>query len=445
MTPAVVRTENLGKAFRVYPRPSDRLVEWISMGRARRHSDFWALKGVDFAVHKGECVGVIGPNGAGKSTLLRILAGTLAPSEGTFSVDGRVLSLLELGTGFNAELTGRQNVLNTAQLLGLPNDYAQSRLGDIENFADLGPFFDRPIKTYSSGMTVRLAFSIFVFFEPDVLIIDEALAVGDAAFQRKCFRRMEELVSDSNRAVILVSHDLQSIIKLCQRAYWIDRGVIRQSGDPMIVAQEYLRETFSQTPVPRYSEEPGSPAPGPALRRTSEPAFISIPTTGCLPRSSAAIVYPTAGAELLSLWLEDQTNNLAATIPVDRPFAICYGVRFITETKRPVFGIRLASTRGDCLIATNTQMMQIATGDFAAGNAVIVCWPILPGLAVGDYFVSCGCSLEDDLHRFLMREVDGYQFSVVGPRNQAGLCSLNGTPELKILEPQMHTDDLQAR
>jgi lipopolysaccharide transport system ATP-binding protein len=428
MTPAVVDARKLSKSFRVYPQPSARLVEWITLGRAHRHTDFWALQGIDFAVHKGECVGIIGPNGSGKSTLLRILAGTLTPTSGTFSVQGRVLSLLELGTGFNAELTGRQNVLNTAQLLGLPEDYAQSRLTDIQSFADLGPFFDRPIKTYSTGMTVRLAFSIFAFFEPDVLIIDEALAVGDAAFQRKCFRRMEELVADCNRAVILVSHDLQSIIKLCDRAYWVDLGVIRQSGDPSIVCQEYLRETFSATPVLRYPEEPGLSASDPALRDTAAPASFAIPHTGRLTRSSAAIIYPNAGVELVGVWLENQDNQITTTVPIDQPFTICYALRFTTAVQRPVFGIRVNTTRGDCMIATNTQMQHITAGDFSAGETTILRWPILPGLAVGDYFVSTGCSLEDDIHRFLMREVDGYQFSVTGPRAQAGLCSLNGLP-----------------
>jgi lipopolysaccharide transport system ATP-binding protein len=442
MTPAIVRVSRLGKSFRVYPRPSHRLIEWASAGRARRHSEFWALRNIDFEVRAGECVGVIGPNGSGKSTLLRILAGTLAPTEGEFSVRGRVLSLLELGTGFNAELTGRENILNTAQLLGLPDEYAGSRMKDIENFADLGEFIDRPVKIYSTGMTVRLAFSIFAFFEPDVLIIDEALAVGDAAFQRKCFRRMEELTGDSNRAVILVSHDLQSIIKLCRRAYWLDHGAIRLSGDPTSVVQEYLRETFA-------NDRASLPAPVlPASRpvsdfRTreltdwsaSEPAEAAIPTTGLLSRSPAAIVYPAAGVELAGVWLEDDQNAVAATVAVDQPFSICYALRFGFLTEMPVFGLRVNTTRGDCLIATNTQMTGVGTAVFSAGEAVVVRWPILPGLAVGDYFISCGCSLDDDVYRFLMREVDGYQFSVTGSQRQSGLCSLNAAPRVVNIAP----------
>jgi lipopolysaccharide transport system ATP-binding protein len=433
MRPATVQTNNLGKTFRLYERSSDRFIEWLSLGRKHRHSDFWALKEINLAVYPGECVGLVGPNGAGKSTLLRIIAGTLSASEGTLSVEGRVLSLLELGSGFNPELTGRENVVNTAQLLGFPEDYARCHLADIEQFADLGPFMDRPIKTYSSGMVVRLAFSMFAFFDPDVLIIDEALAVGDAAFQRKCFRRMEELIGDGNRAVILASHDAQSIVKLCKRVYWLDRGTVRQSGDPTTVVQEYLREMFSNNRSTIAPPIPGpvsiAPRLAPGLNYVARPS--TVPPQGRLARSAAAIIYPSVGVEVLGLWLEDQDKELASVIPVDEPFAICYCLRFIAAVERPVFGIRVTTVRGDCLIATNTQMLQLTTGNFLAGQTTIVRWPILPGFAVGDYFISCGCSLEDDIYRFLMREVDGYQFSVVGQRQQGGLCSLTGTPQVE--------------
>jgi ABC-type polysaccharide/polyol phosphate transport system ATPase subunit len=440
MTRTLVAAENLGKRYKLYARPADRVAEWVSGNRVSRHADFWALRGFSFTVNAGECVGLVGPNGAGKSTLLRILSRTLTPSEGTFRVDGRTLSLLELGTGFNVELTGRQNVYNTAQLLGLPDGYAAMRLPDIESFAGLGEFIDRPIKTYSSGMTLRLAFSMFAFFEPDVLIIDEALAVGDVAFQRKCFRRMQELVEDSSRAVIVVSHDLQSIVKLCQRAYWIDHGRVRQEGDPAAVVQAYLRNTFAadaldgvstatenpaESPRPAVSASPSSP---PAAKAGPPPRRLDIPESACLPRSSAAIIYPPGGAELLGVWLENAAGTPTATVRVDEPLAICYALRFNVAVARPVFGIRVATTRGDCLISTNTRLLDQPTGDFAAGQVGLVRWPILPGLTVGDYFISCGCSWEDDLYRFLMREVDGYQFSVTGQWRQSGLCSLNGMP-----------------
>jgi len=429
MSRILVETQNLGKRYKVYPRPSDRLAEWWSLGRKTLHTDFWALRNFDFVVHEGECIGLIGSNGAGKSTLLRLLSKTLEPNEGSFKVEGRALSLLELGTGFNPELTGRQNVLNTASLLGLPDGYGQQRMTDIERFAELGEFIDRPTKTYSTGMTLRLAFSMFAFFDPDLLIIDEALAVGDVAFQRKCFRRMEELIEDSKRGVILVSHDLQSIMKLCTRVYWIDHGKLRMSGDPITTVQEYLRFMFASDPKSLPPPRAIVPAPiVPPADAVAPPEALSIPASGLLSRSSAAIVYPNHGVELLGFWLENAGGRPAVTIPVNEPFSICYALRFGVAVPRPVFGIRLATTRGDCMFATNTRMMQVPTRDFAAGQSVVVRWPIGPGLAVSDYFVSCGCSLEDDIYRFLMREVDGYLFSVVGLTRQTGLCSINGKP-----------------
>ncbi|MGA2581911.1 MAG: ABC transporter ATP-binding protein [Tepidisphaeraceae bacterium] len=477
----LIEVENLCKRYKLYRRPMDRLIEWLSWGKTVRHQDFWALRDFSFKVSAGECVGIIGANGAGKSTLLRILGRTLSPTSGTFDVQGRALSLLELGTGFSPELSGRANVINTAQLLGLPEGYAQDRMADIEGFADLGEFLDRPIKTYSTGMVLRLAFSMFAFFEPDVLVVDEALAVGDVAFQRKCFRRMEELTSQSTRAVILVSHDLQSIVRLCKRVVWMDHGRMKMEGEPAAVTQEYVRWMFGEgpaatspaatpdphpSPPPEYqgrgkeentvpgdgllargkkafpsSGTPGEgegggseraskidphPNPPPEYRRRGEEGS-TVPVEGLLARGAAAIVYPSTGAELLGVWLECSTGR-GATVRLDEGFSICYGLRFGIEIENPVFGIRVATTRGDCLISTNTHMQGVETGRFLVGETVIVKWPILPGLATGDYFISCGCSWPDETMRFLMRQVDAFQFSVSGAWRQSGLCSLNGQP-----------------
>src|SRR3954470_949640 len=194
MTP-LIQVTNLSKRYKLYPNRSARLVEWINLNRVKRHEDFWALRGLDLTIGNGECVGVIGPNGAGKSTLLKILSGALSPTTGSYSITGKVLSLLELGTGFNPELPGRQNVLETGSLLGFSREHIHNRIKEIEEFAGIGHFFDQPIKVYSSGMGVRLAFSMFVFMDPDVLIVDEALAVGDIGFQRRCYARLEQMLA----------------------------------------------------------------------------------------------------------------------------------------------------------------------------------------------------------------------------------------------------------
>jgi lipopolysaccharide transport system ATP-binding protein len=228
--PAMIRAAGLSKRFKIYPRPWGRLTEWLTAGAAKRHDDFWALRDVSFEVARGESLGVIGVNGSGKSTLLKILSGAMYPTEGTFDVRGRVLSLLELGTGVNPQLTGRQNVVNSARLLAFPPDYVAGRMGDIEAFAELGEFFDRPVRLYSSGMLVRLVFSMFACMDPDVFVVDEALSVGDLHFQQKCAARIRALL-DAGVTLLFVSHDLAAVEALCDRVMVLHGGRVRFVGD----------------------------------------------------------------------------------------------------------------------------------------------------------------------------------------------------------------------
>ena len=228
--PVIVRVRNLSKRFKIYPKPWGRLSEWLTRGRAVRHEEFWALRDVGFDVRRRESLAIIGINGSGKSTLLKILSGAMYPTSGTFRVDGRVLSLLELGTGLNPELTGRQNVLNSSRLLAFPPGYAERRIDQIEAFAELGNFFDKPARLYSSGMFVRLAFSMFACFEPDVFIIDEALSVGDVFFQQKCARRIQEM-RDAGTTMLFVSHDLAAVEALCDRVLLLHAGRVHHDGD----------------------------------------------------------------------------------------------------------------------------------------------------------------------------------------------------------------------
>ena len=238
-TEPVVQVRNLGKQFKIYKKPWDRARQWV-LGRSRTYYDsFWALKDISFDLHAGESLGLIGQNGAGKSTLLKILTGALYPTEGNFSVRGRVLSMLELGTGFNNELTGRQNVQNSAHLLGFPEDYISVRMQDIEDFADIGDFFDRAIKMYSSGMRARLAFAMFAFLECDVLIIDEVLSVGDTFFTQKCYERLDQL-RQQNTAMIMVTHNTGVIQQYCQQGIVLDHGKIVYTGNASEAAKHYF-------------------------------------------------------------------------------------------------------------------------------------------------------------------------------------------------------------
>jgi len=249
-----VRASGLGKKYKIYPSPWDRLAEWAQLGRVKRHEDFWALRGVEFSIAPGASLGVIGINGSGKSTLLKILTGAAHATEGTAHVSGRVLSLLELGTGMNPDLTGRQNVINSSRLLAFPPGYAQEKMETIQAFAELEDFFDRPVRFYSSGMTVRLAFSMFVAFDPDVFIVDEALSVGDVFFQQKCARRLREL-RERGTTLLLVSHDMGAIESLCDQTLVLHHG-----------RQEYFGEKLSGIRI--FYALSGATAKG-----TSSPAF----------------------------------------------------------------------------------------------------------------------------------------------------------------------------
>lgn len=237
----VLRAREVGKCYQIFERPGQRLRHAL-LGRRSGVTprEFWALRGVDFTLRRGEAVALIGRNGSGKSTLLQILTGTLPPTTGRIEIEGRVAALLELGSGFNPEFTGRENVLLQGVLLGLAAAEVRARFDEIAAFADIGAFLEQPVKTYSSGMFVRLAFAVHAVLSPDVLIVDEALAVGDAAFQIKCMAHMRRRLADG-MALILASHDMDSVRTLCTHAVWLHAGEVREQGDPKHVTTEYMR------------------------------------------------------------------------------------------------------------------------------------------------------------------------------------------------------------
>src|ERR1051325_5403913 len=235
-----LRVDNVSKQYRIYATPADRLKESLTRGRLKRHEEFWALKDVSFEIEKGTTTGIIGPNGSGKSTLLQIITGTLNPTHGNVDYDGRVAALLELGAGFNPEFTGIENVFMNASLLGFSRKQTEELLPEIERFAEIGPFIYQPVKTYSSGMYVRLSFSIAVAADPQVLIVDEALAVGDAVFQHRCMRRIKEM-QESGTTILFVSHDPAAVRALCNHAFLLNHGQMVAEGKPADVLNRYQK------------------------------------------------------------------------------------------------------------------------------------------------------------------------------------------------------------
>lgn len=234
----VMRAADLGKSYHIYKTPRDRLKQSFWRGRKRYYQEFWALQGVYFEVRRGETVGVIGRNGSGKSTLLQILAGTLTPTVGEVEASGRIGALLELGAGFNPEFTRRENVYLNASILGLSREEIDSKFDDIVAFADIGDYMDQPVKTYSSGMYLRLAFAVVAHVDADILVIDEALAVGDVFFTQKCMRFLRAFRETG--AIFFVSHDSAAVVNLCHKVMWLDRGRLSMSGSPKDVCEAYL-------------------------------------------------------------------------------------------------------------------------------------------------------------------------------------------------------------
>src|SRR5579883_2144226 len=243
----IITAHQLGKCYQIYETPAERLKQMLYPRAARlvgrtaspRFTEFWALRGVDFQIRRSETVGILGRNGSGKSTLLQVLCGTLPHSEGHFDVRGRVSALLELGAGFKPEFTGRENVLINSAILGIPEDEARARMQQVIEFSELGEVIDRPVKTYSSGMYVRLAFSAAIHVNPDILVVDEALAVGDAVFANRCVRKFEEL-RENNTTVLFVSHDLGLVKQLSRRAIFLLNGQIAAEGEPRHVIDKYI-------------------------------------------------------------------------------------------------------------------------------------------------------------------------------------------------------------
>lgn len=268
----VIRVENVSKCYQIYERPHHRLLQ--SLFRRRKYfREFWALREVSLEVKRGEVLGIIGRNGAGKSTLLQAICGTLTPTAGTIAVSGRVAALLELGAGFNPDFSGRENAFLNAAILGMTREQIAARFDDIVAFAELEAFIDEPVKTYSSGMFVRLAFAVAIHVAPEILIVDEALSVGDIAFRNKCLEKIQELVA-SGVTILFVTHDISTLQLLCSRVLWLDHGLVKAIGDPIRVSQDYYADLLGH----REKSAPANPLP--VQQETGKALFTEVRLIG---------------------------------------------------------------------------------------------------------------------------------------------------------------------
>jgi lipopolysaccharide transport system ATP-binding protein len=379
---------NIGKAYKRYPKKWGRIAEWIGM--EAQHDLRWILRGISFDVEPGESVGIIGINGAGKSTLLKIIVGTTRPTYGSVKAGGRISALLELGMGFLPEFTGRQNVYMAGQLRAMDADEVTRLMPEIEAFAEIGDYIDQQVRIYSSGMQVRLAFAVATAVRPDILIVDEALSVGDASFQRKCFSRIESYLS-AGTTLLFVSHDTETIKKLCSKALFIRDGLIGLYGTAKLVCNEYEKYLFGGTSERQsdLSHEPQSSH------------FDSCLVPKC------EQIYGDGRAVIESCWIEDLLSNKVNVIESGKPFRWCYRVRFITDIEEPIFAMMLKTRESIAIYGTDTKKLNFPIRAHVSNTEVEVAFELCNNLAPGIYYLNCGVRMDfSDGIVFLSRRMD---------------------------------------
>ncbi len=414
----VVDAENVGKCYHVYERPSHRLLQGLVGARRRFYSEFWALRGADLQIRKGETVGLIGRNGSGKSTFLQMIAGTLTPTEGRVEVQGRVAALLELGSGFNPEFTGRENVYLNGAILGLSKAEVDANLDRILAFADIGPFIDQPIRNYSSGMVVRLAFAVQAQVNPQLLIVDEALSVGDAKFQAKCFARLRQLKEDG-ASILFVSHSADQIVQHCDRALLLDGGRVCMTGHPKHVVNAYYDLLFGKGDEAKADAISAGDAP------TQAEDFGDLFTgeaAGFEQRSNYnphEFRWGDAAARIVDFDLGTHGHSYPSVVESGQEMRLALRIHFSRDIARPILGVTVKTAEGVPVYGSNSEYQPIAGWDNAgvAGSTVDVETIFRAGLADGDYFISVGIASrgEEDVvpHD---RRYDSIHFKVIQAR-----------------------------
>lgn len=395
----VIELRNVSKKFRLYTKPIDRLKESLHPFRKQFHHEHWALKEISFSVRRGETVGIMGRNGAGKSTLLQLITSVLEPSEGEVRVQGRVSALLELGAGFNPEMTGRENVLAQAILMGLTRREMTLKLPEIEAFADIGEYIDQPVKSYSSGMFVRLAFAMFISVEPDILIIDEALAVGDAAFQEKCFTKLKEF-KEQGKTFILVSHSAAMISQLCDRVLIIEKGSIYFEGETQVGLIKYGQMMFgSQLPNESEASFLQIRNEKSSLRKVNTVDALTEWANNEFDGSEGFAFGPgynkneqRSGSQLASIIdykiLSDGEISNVDIMGFRTNVSILVKVFYRETVLRPRLAISIATPTGMLLHGTNTEMKNVCVQSCQKGELVVYGYSFRNIMGKGSYVVS---------------------------------------------------------
>lgn len=381
-----IKVDNLSKAYKLYDKPIHRLKEAMNPFKKKYHNDFYALNDISFKIKKGETVGIIGKNGSGKSTLLKIITGILSPSSGSVQVNGKVSALLELGAGFNPELTGMENIHLNGIMMGYSHQEMEKHVPDILKFADIGDFIHQPVKTYSSGMFVRLAFAVAINIEPDLLIIDEALSVGDVFFQNKCFKRLEE-IRNLGTTILFVSHDLSSIRLMCEKVLWLDNGIQKEYGNAQEICSEYFNVQMEEKNL--QNENLVNQLEAEKHISSSQKTKQTFPILNQNKIVANGKDLFSEDAKIVSFFISDKNNKITTDLLINQEYSFHIITEFKADIREAILGFVFENNKGIPLLTMNTFMYEYKTIECFSGEIVEAVFKIrLPKIARGEYLIS---------------------------------------------------------
>ena len=411
-----IAVNDVRKIYKLYDKPSDRMKEAFGFGRKKNHKLHYALNGVSMNIYQGETVGIIGTNGSGKSTILKIITGVLNPTEGNVQVNGRISALLELGAGFNMEYNGIENVYLNGTMMGFSEKEIDAKLPEILEFADIGDYVKQPVKTYSSGMFVRLAFAVAINIEPEILIVDEALSVGDVFFQAKCYHKFEEF-KKMGKTIVFVSHDLSSISKYCDRVFLLNKGNLLGEGSPKEMIDAYKRVLVGQYEVPD-KEEHQSLLHDEELMAAAGAAVQGGASQG---QNPGVLEYGDKKAQIEEFYLTDDNNVRTTAVIKGSEFTIHMKVRILEHIPAPIFAFSLKNPIGTEITGTNTMIEKAYLESAEPGEVKEITFTQKMSLQGGEYLLSLGVTgYNKDTFEVYHRLYDVLNITVVSDKNTVG-------------------------
>lgn len=409
-----ISVKNVRKIYKLYDKPQDRVKEALGFGGKKNHKLHFALNGISMNIYRGETVGIIGTNGSGKSTILKIITGVLNPTEGEVEVDGRISALLELGAGFNQEYNGIENVYLNGTMMGFSEKEIDAKLPAILEFADIGDYVYQPVKTYSSGMFVRLAFAVAINIEPEILIVDEALSVGDVFFQAKCYHKFEEF-KQMGKTIVFVSHDLSSISKYCDRVFLLNQGNLLGEGVPREMIDAYKRVLVGQYEI---VEDGGR-------ENLLEDEELRAAASGQNPQLQE---YGTKQAEIEEYYLTDDRGTKTTAVIKGTEFTVHMDVRFTDTLPGPIFAFSIKNVQGTEITGTNSMIEKAYLEPGRPGQTKHVTFTQKMSLQGGEYLLSLGVTgYNGDTFEVYHRLYDALNITVVSDKNTVGYYDMDST------------------